>query len=391
MSSKLSRERLIEDLQAFAAELGETPTRTQMNDDGPHSSTPYYTEFGSWNDALEAAGLGTNHRNDVPDEELIEALRDLDEELDRTPRFEDMAEHGAFAPTTYVRRWGSWPEVKEAAGLDPETRTSRRVEREELIDALQELAGELGKPPTQEEMKDLGPYSHRPYYREFGAWNDALRAVDFEPNHINGYDEDRLIEALQELAEEVSHPPTIEEMNDRGEVSVDPYFRMFGSWVAAWDAAGLDERSWRPKRASKEELLEAIREMAEEVGHAPTRNEMEEHGPYSRQPFVRAFGSWSAALEAAGFSPYRRVDTDGELRRYGSEWPEQRRLALERDGWECQDCGMADEEHRERYSSGLQVHHETPLREFEDSEEANRIENLITLCRSCHSDREREK
>jgi 5-methylcytosine-specific restriction endonuclease McrA len=117
---------------------------------------------------------------------------------------------------------------------------------------------------------------------------------------------------------------------------------------------------------------------------------MQEHGPYSREPFERAFGSWSAALQAAGFNPYRRVDTDAERRYYGSDWPEQRLPALERDGWECQDCGMTDEEHRKRDSGGLHVHHETPLREFEDSEAANRLENLVTLCRACHSDRERE-
>lgn len=385
-----SRERLLDDLRAFAEELGQTPTRTEMNESGPHSSTPYYTEFGSWNAALEAAGLETNHRNDVPDEELLEALRELDVELDRTPRFEDMAERGEFAPTTYVRRWGSWPEAKEAAGLDPETRTSRRIEREELIEALQELAGELGKPPTQIEMNDLGRYSHRPYYRAFGAWSDALRAAGFYPNHVNHLDENRLVEAMQELAEELGYPPTIAQMNERGEFSAEPYFTAFGSWTAAWEAAGLEHRSWLPARASEEELLEAIRDLAEELGHAPTRGEMREQGPYSREPFERVFGSWSAALEEAGFSPYRQVDTDGEWQYYGPDWPEQRRTALERDGWACRDCGMTDEEHRAVDSGGLHVHHRTPFREFEDREAANRLGNLVTLCRACHSDRERE-
>ncbi|WP_162472539.1 homing endonuclease associated repeat-containing protein [Haladaptatus cibarius] len=54
MVSKLSADQLISDLQAFAEKLGEVPTQTAMNDRGPHSSTPYYNRFGSWNDT---AGL----------------------------------------------------------------------------------------------------------------------------------------------------------------------------------------------------------------------------------------------------------------------------------------------------------------------------------------------
>jgi hypothetical protein len=248
----------------------------------------------------------------------------------------------------------------------------------------------LGKPPTQEEMKEFGRYSHRPYYREFGAWSDALRVAGFDPNHVNGFDEERLIEAMQELADELGYPPTIDQMNERGQFSAEPYFTTFGSWTAAWEATGLDHRSWLPARISEDELLEAIRELAEKLDHAPTRADMREHGPYSREPFERVFGSWSAALEEAGFSPYRQADTDAEWQYYGSEWPEQRRKALERDGWECQDCGMTDEEHREQDSDGLHIHHITPFREFECREEANQLDNLVTLCRFCHSDRERE-
>ncbi|WP_246084504.1 homing endonuclease associated repeat-containing protein [Salinadaptatus halalkaliphilus] len=37
----------LEDLREFAAELGKTPTRPEMNEDGPHSSTPYYNRWDS--------------------------------------------------------------------------------------------------------------------------------------------------------------------------------------------------------------------------------------------------------------------------------------------------------------------------------------------------------
>lgn len=73
-----------------------------------------------------------------------------------------------------------------------------------------------------------------------------------------------------------------------------------------------------------------------------------------------------------GFEPY-----------YGPNWPEQARLARKRDGATCQDCGK----HQTR--PALDVHHLVPRRAFSgDYVAANRLENLVSLCKSCHSARE---
>lgn len=59
----------------------------------------------------------------------------------------------------------------------------------------------------------------------------------------------------------------------------------------------------------------------------------------------------------------------------GPNWHRQREKARERDDYECQNCGSVKQ---------LQVHHITPYESFDDYEEANRLQNLITLCTSCH-------
>lgn len=76
----------------------------------------------------------------------------------------------------------------------------------------------------------------------------------------------------------------------------------------------------------------------------------------------------------------------GGNRKYGPNWYEQRRKARERDGHECRACGISEPE----LDYELHVHHVTPRRQFIDSEGnfdhegANRLDNLITLCQSCH-------
>jgi DEAD/DEAH box helicase domain-containing protein len=70
----------------------------------------------------------------------------------------------------------------------------------------------------------------------------------------------------------------------------------------------------------------------------------------------------------------------------GPNWEAQRNRARARDGRRCRHCGVA-----ERPNRAHDVHHIEPFRNFgyvrgqnDQYLEANRLENLVTLCRSCH-------
>ncbi len=69
---------------------------------------------------------------------------------------------------------------------------------------------------------------------------------------------------------------------------------------------------------------------------------------------------------------------------YGPEWPKLREKVRARDGYHCQLCG------RPEMGKQHDVHHKTPFRMFRDEhgrilrEQANRMENLVTLCPDCH-------
>lgn len=68
----------------------------------------------------------------------------------------------------------------------------------------------------------------------------------------------------------------------------------------------------------------------------------------------------------------------------GETWKWTRREAMKRDGNRCQICGITDKQHRRKIGKGLEVHHKVPFRKFATAEEANKIDNLVTLCTSCH-------
>ncbi|GAB4542780.1 MAG: hypothetical protein Fur002_13660 [Anaerolineales bacterium] len=63
---------------------------------------------------------------------------------------------------------------------------------------------------------------------------------------------------------------------------------------------------------------------------------------------------------------------------YGKSWNQIRDSVRARDSYRCQICGAAETARQH------DVHHKTPFRSFASAQEANRLENLITLCRTCH-------
>jgi DEAD/DEAH box helicase domain-containing protein len=63
---------------------------------------------------------------------------------------------------------------------------------------------------------------------------------------------------------------------------------------------------------------------------------------------------------------------------YGPGWIALTRLVRARDGFRCQMCGVNEKDRAH------DVHHKIPFRSFASPEQANRMENLTTLCQACH-------
>ncbi|MGD0004982.1 MAG: DEAD/DEAH box helicase [Anaerolineaceae bacterium] len=67
-----------------------------------------------------------------------------------------------------------------------------------------------------------------------------------------------------------------------------------------------------------------------------------------------------------------------EANDYGSNWSLQKKMARMRDHFTCQMCGTVEQDQAHH------VHHKVPFKEFISYEQANQLDNLITLCPTCH-------
>jgi hypothetical protein len=108
---------LLDALHEFVDEHGHPPTVTEVNgtDEFPSADT-FVSHFGTWNNALDAAGFEPRLRR-RSNEELLTELREFASGGEYPTHTavgdcEDMA-----SPSTYKRRFGSWSDALDAAGL----------------------------------------------------------------------------------------------------------------------------------------------------------------------------------------------------------------------------------------------------------------------------------
>src|ERR687887_1668922 len=141
-----------------------------------------------------------------------------------------------------------------------------------------------------------------------GFLNDAVPAgIDrealaaFQAGIRKRYSDEQILEELAASAKRLGRSPTMREFADDPETSVHPQtvIEHFGSWNEAKRKAGLVPRRF----ATREELLELLKELGGELGRIPTARDIEEHRGRmpSKSLYWHTFGSLANALREAGF------------------------------------------------------------------------------------------
>jgi hypothetical protein len=118
-----SAEELINELLRLHREIGNTPTAAEMDESGEYWASKYQDKFGSWNNAIREAGLEPNQRK-IPTDDLLNEIRRLARELNKTPTKNYMDREGEYYGRSYLMRFGSWNEAVRQAGLEPNQRIS---------------------------------------------------------------------------------------------------------------------------------------------------------------------------------------------------------------------------------------------------------------------------
>jgi len=249
-----------------------------------------------------------------PGGELIALIRAWALETGAPPRVTDWTGENEKWDREYPRwpsrlvvteRFGSWPAALAAAGCAP---YARRWSDEEILAALRELAGELGRAPTPADL-DARPQlfaGNLPGTR-FGAHERALLAGGLVPAR-RAWTRQAVVDGLKRFRREHGRWPTSTDLRSTRGTGYPPASAVraiFGDLHSAHRACGYAGPPQRT-RFDADQAVRALRRFKAAHGRAPRVREWDELRERPSGPaIIRHFGSWNAAPAAAGLTPTR--------------------------------------------------------------------------------------
>ena len=129
---------------------------------------------------------------------------------------------------------------------------------------------------------------------------DPAELASFQTAIRKRYSDEQILAELRAYAGRLGRSPTMKEFAADPDTKVHPQtvIEHFGTWNAAKRAAGLVPRRF----ATREELLEVLRRLGEELGRMPTARDLDERRGRmpSKSLYWHTFGSLSARAARGG-------------------------------------------------------------------------------------------
>lgn len=272
---------------------------------------------GNWRAAIEMAGLDYEsirlHRRTWTREELIAQVRAAVKSRARMRDAPSLSKLVAPYHRAINRLFGGLRGVLLAAGIDPASvqkhPPSEWSSNAALIDALRAYVART-PPPTSGQLfrTRLG----RQAMFRFGSRDAVIRKIGdsrWSPQRVRPLpDTDEVVRWLQARHRAGRHMSSDAARGDAPRL-VRACYERFGSWRAAMQAAGLGELiGGGVQLTSPEEVVRALRERHRR-GRSMALKSATDERPRLAQAACAQFGTWQAALDAAGLGevPVRRA------------------------------------------------------------------------------------
>jgi hypothetical protein len=332
-----TRERIVDALRAWADELGRPPRSydwapataraagfptdgadkwEREHPDWPHQAL-VRARCGSWRAALEAAGLPAPRPLAIPRRERVETAQRLQGRLSA----DELADLLGVTPRTVRSYWRAGtcrrcggPQIVAGASSCADCIpyvALRRPSRTAVVRALRRWARETGTPPRRHDWLAAGGKWEREYPAwpsagdvdaHFASWPQALEAAGLRP-HRRAWTRAAIIDALQRWAAAHGRAPHHGEWQTSGleHPPASTVHNVFGTWSAALRAAGLEPALHPPWTAAQ--VLDGLRAFERDHRRPPTSRDLRHTRgtPYPPAAVViRTLGSLRAALRQLG-------------------------------------------------------------------------------------------
>lgn len=187
--AEATQENLLEELTTLNESSSKQVTRGRMRADGKFDPEDYEDEFESWSAALDVATLSddndgeeSSNRGDQQEtytkEDIIDAIADVIETVDRRPSTVEMNKYGEISPSPAYRYFDSWSNAVDAAekqlGGQSQDRTEAKYTKEDVVKKVADVASMVGERPSTTDFQAHAEMTTSSIFRYFDTWDDAV-------------------------------------------------------------------------------------------------------------------------------------------------------------------------------------------------------------------------
>lgn len=170
---------------------------------------------------------------------------------------------------------------------------------------------------------ELAAY-HFPDGEQVWASDKAEAFVESMDDSTHGPSSDDLLDEIRRLKKEIGDVPTRAKMTTEGAYSVEQFEQTFGTWSNAVEEAGFTPHGTSKQGYTREQILDGLREIASDLGKVPSTKDVNEHAPFSAAAIYKQFDSIYEARRAAGVD---QVEKNGNIETSGQDGVEPNELS----------------------------------------------------------------
>jgi HNH endonuclease/Homing endonuclease associated repeat len=192
-----SDEALLSEIRRVVSEFkGKRLTHVEFNQISLVHSSTLRTRFGSWQEALDLAGVSNElapRKKDISREILIAEVQVYKKLFGATPTLDQISKRLNIHSTTILRRFGSWSDLLKEIGIES-VPLGKRYTDEDCYENIIFLWTHYGRQPTIHELNQSpSRVGSKPYILRWGGWRAALGSFVEQVNKTEG---DNLLETV---------------------------------------------------------------------------------------------------------------------------------------------------------------------------------------------------
>lgn len=294
--NKLTDEQMLDQLRQYYKEYEKIPRILDIE----HGKIIAY-RFGTWNKALSLAlGADKVTSRNVSDEQILLAIRELNDKLGRPPRLRE-SKYGSTAR----RRFGSWNNTLERALGDDNVHVHHDYDRKKIVEGYKRLSKELGYAASSNDIiKDKRMPSLIYIRKEFGSIIDLANEAGLSKEVVERWHDyklqdwtpEELIDGYKRLEKQLGRIPVSKDITDcKWLPNPHVFVRVFGSLTQMREDYDLAKPNSGQSPISKKTLVRQVAEFYKEHGRFPLKREFASYSNNSIDVLLARFQTSSVS------------------------------------------------------------------------------------------------